>query len=115
MPTKKLAIEKQQGLCANDPFGNFVSIPKSIKNFDGQSFGFNELSGEAMETISVPLMILEMPEQHEISFYYYKLFGSTGLLIGVVRQGNEFKAVFGQKNPQGPQLSQLYKKARFIH
>jgi hypothetical protein len=114
MATLRTSPAKVQEHCSNDPFGNFVTLPETVKDLAGKEVSLKPFYDQAMETISEPIMILEM-KNDEVEFYYYKKFEGFSLLVGVTRFEDHFAASRFQSDPTAAQLSVLYRKAKQIH
>jgi hypothetical protein len=114
MATLKTSPAKVQDYCSNDPFGNFVTLPEKAKDLNGIELSLESFYDQAMDTISEPVMILEM-KNDEVEFYYFRKFETSSLLVGVTRFEDHFIASRFQSDPTAAQLSILYRKAKQIH
>jgi hypothetical protein len=114
MATLRTSPLQLQEYCSNDPFGNFVTLPETVKDLSGQEVSLKPFYDRAIEVISEPVMILEM-KNDEIEFYYFKKSESSSLLIGVAKFEDHFIASRFQSDPTAAQLSILYRKAKQIY
>ena len=107
--------EQISDYCSNDPFGNFVVIPPNVKDLESNLVSMDGNYDNALEAISDPVFILDMPDE-EVSFYYYrKIVGEVSILLGAKKAEDHFEVSVCQVNPTTSQLSVLFKKAKQIH
>ena len=107
--------EQTRDYCSNDPFGNFVVIPPKVEDLSRNLVSMEFSYEDALEAISDPVFILDMPDKDVCYYYFRKIVGEDSILVGVKPVEDHYEANICQVNPTTSQLSTLFKKAKQIH